>query len=56
MTSVRERQLSFVFADSPMGGGGVGAPDGSGGKAWLLQRAKPKTAKDLATGLPVVAS
>lgn len=50
MTSARKRQLSFVFADSPVGGGRPGTPDVSGGKAWLLQRAKPKTAKDLATG------
>jgi group II intron reverse transcriptase/maturase len=40
--------LTFAFADSPEGGKGAGAPDGSGGRAYLLLRAKGKTAVRLA--------
>ena len=36
------RQLSFVLADSPDGGGSEGPPDASEGRAFLLQRAKRK--------------
>ena len=36
------RQLSFVFADSPDGGGSDGPPDASERRAFLLQRAKRK--------------
>jgi RNA-directed DNA polymerase len=36
------RQLSFVLADSPDGGGSEGPSDASEGRAFLLQRAKRK--------------
>jgi RNA-directed DNA polymerase len=36
------RQLSFVLADSPDGGGSDGPPDASERRAFLLQRAKRK--------------
>jgi len=36
------RQLSFVLADSPDGGGSDGSPDASERRAFLLQRAKRK--------------
>jgi RNA-directed DNA polymerase len=36
------RQLSFVLADSPDGGGSEGPPDASERRAFLLQRAKRK--------------
>jgi hypothetical protein len=43
------RQLSFVFADSPQGGGETGTPDASGGRAFLLHTAKRKrTARTVA--------
>ena len=50
MTSARERQLSFAFADSPMGGGDGETSDVSVGTAWLLHRAKSRKAQHLATG------
>lgn len=50
MTSARERQLSFAFADSPQGGGGARSSDGSGGRAWLLRRAEPMPTRGLAAG------
>ena len=50
MKSARNHQLSFVFADSPMGGGGARKSDASDGTAWLLHRAKHREAQDLATG------
>ena len=37
------RQLSFVFADSPDGGGEAGVSDASDGRAYLLHKAKRKT-------------
>jgi hypothetical protein len=43
------RQLSFVFADSPQGGGAAGASDASEGRAFLLHTAKRKrTARTVA--------
>ena len=49
MRSTGHRQLSFAFADSPQGGGEVGTPDASGGRAFLLHTAKPrKTARTVA--------
>jgi hypothetical protein len=36
------RQLSFVFADSPDGGGEAGVSDASDGRAYLLHKAKRK--------------
>jgi RNA-directed DNA polymerase len=43
------RQLSFVFADSPQGGGEAGASDASEGRAFLLHTAKRKrTARTVA--------
>ena len=36
------RQLSFVFADSPDGGGEAGVSDASDGRAFLLHKAKRK--------------
>jgi RNA-directed DNA polymerase len=43
------RQLSFVFADSPKGGGETGASDVSDGRAFLLHTAKRKrTARTVA--------
>ncbi len=50
MKSASKRQLNFVFADSPMGGGDDRSSDVSEGTAWLLQRAKDRQAQDLATG------
>ncbi len=50
MRSASKRQLNFAFADSPMGGGDGGTSDVSEGTAWLLHRAKSRTAEDLATG------
>jgi RNA-directed DNA polymerase len=44
---MRSRQLSFVFADSPQGGKGVGPPDASDGKAFLLHIAKSMPTNDL---------
>ncbi|MFY9991199.1 MAG: hypothetical protein WAL40_09195, partial [Rhodoplanes sp.] len=32
-----DRQLSFVFADSPDGGGEAGVSDASDGRAYLLE-------------------
>ena len=42
MRRTGHRQLSFVLADSPAGGGSDGPPDASEGHAFLLQRAKHK--------------
>lgn len=49
MKSARNRQLSFAFADSPMGGGSAERSDVSDGTAWLLHKAKSRKAEDLAT-------
>ncbi len=49
MKSARNRQLSFAFADSPMGGGDERKSDVSDGTAWLLHRAKNRKVEDLAT-------
>ena len=43
MRRTGHRQLSFVLADSPDGGGSDGPPDASERRAFLLQRAKRKT-------------
>ncbi|HEX5600062.1 MAG TPA: reverse transcriptase domain-containing protein, partial [Hyphomicrobiaceae bacterium] len=42
MRRTDHRQLSFVLADSPEGGGSEGLPDASARRAFLLQRAKRK--------------
>lgn len=42
MRRTGHRQLSFVLADSPDGGGSEGPPDASERRAFLLQRAKRK--------------
>lgn len=42
MRRTGHRQLSFVLADSPPGGGSDGSPDASERRALLLQRAKRK--------------
>lgn len=42
MRRTDHRQLSFVLADSPDGGGSEGPPDASERRAFLLQRAKRK--------------
>lgn len=42
MRRTGHRQLSFVLADSPDGGGSDGLPDASERRAFLLQRAKRK--------------
>ncbi len=42
MRRTGHRQLSFVLADSPEGGGSEGPPDASERRAFLLQRAKRK--------------
>ena len=47
MRSMRSRQLTFVFADSPQGGKGAGPTDVSAGKAFLLHTAKGKSTNDL---------
>ena len=48
------RQLSFVFADSPDGGGEAGVSDASDGRAYLLHKAKRKTtARALACTIPL---
>ena len=47
MRKVGSGQRSFVFADSPPGGDGVAAWDGSEAKAWLPLRAKDKDTQDL---------
>ena len=43
MRRTPRRQLSFVFADSPDGGGNDGPPDASERRAFLLHKAKRKT-------------
>jgi RNA-directed DNA polymerase len=43
------RQLGFVFADSPQGGGHGGSSDGSEHRPWLLHTAKRKTTAGPAT-------
>ena len=47
MRSMRSRQLTFVFADSPQGGEGARATDESAGKASLLHKAKDMSTSDL---------
>ena len=42
MRKTGHRQLSFVFADSPDGGGEAGVSDASDGRAFLLHKAKRK--------------
>ncbi len=49
MRSARKGQLTFAFTDSPMGGDDDGGSDVSEGAAWLLHRAKSRTAPELAT-------
>jgi hypothetical protein len=44
---MRLRQLKFVFAASPQGGGTSGPSDASVGRDFLLHRANSKTASDL---------
>lgn len=44
---MRSRQLKFVFAASPQGGGKSGPSDASGGRDFLLHTANRKTASDL---------
>jgi RNA-directed DNA polymerase len=44
---MRSRQLSFVFAASPQGGGKSGPSDASAGRDFLLHTANRKTASDL---------
>ena len=44
MRSSRTRQLAFVFADSPSGGGGKQRTGGPVGRDFLLHRAKPRKA------------
>ena len=49
MRRTGHRQLSFIFADSPQGGGEAGASDASEGRAFLLHTAKRKrTARTVA--------
>lgn len=50
MRSARDRQLNFVFADSPKGGGDAGSSDASEDEACPLQRAEGRQAQYLATG------
>lgn len=45
MRSAESRQLPFVFADSPRGGGSVGPEDGSEGRAYLLRTAEARDAR-----------
>ena len=47
MKSMRSRQLTFVFADSPRGGKGARPTDEFAGKAYLLHRAKGMPTSDL---------
>ena len=47
MRSMRSRQLTFVFADSPQGGKGAKPPDASCGKVFLLHITKGKPTSDL---------
>ena len=47
LRSMRSRQLTFVFADSPRGGKGASLTDESAGKAYLLHRAKGMSTDDL---------
>ena len=49
MLSAEERQLTFVFADSPRGGKGEEPVDVSAGKAFLLHQASVKETNDSAT-------
>jgi hypothetical protein len=44
---MRSRQLTFVFADSPQGGGDAGTSDASDAKAYLLRTAKVMPMVDL---------
>lgn len=44
---MRSRQLKFVFAASPPGGGKSGPSDASAGRDFLLHTANSKTANDL---------
>ena len=44
---MRSRQLKFVFAASPPGGGKSGPSDASGGRDFLLHTASRRTANDL---------
>ena len=44
---MRSRQLKFVFAASPQGGGTSGPTDASAGRDFLLHTANSKTASDL---------
>ena len=44
---MRSRQLKFVFAASPQGGGESGPSDASGGRDFLLHTANRRTASDL---------
>jgi RNA-directed DNA polymerase len=44
---MRSRQLKFVFAASPQGGGESGPSDASAGRAFLLHIANSRTASDL---------
>ncbi len=50
MRRVDSRQLAFVFADSPKGGGQAKASDVSEAKAWLLLRANAKETSESAAG------
>lgn len=45
MRSTESRQLPFVFADSPRGGGQDGPEDGSEGRAFLLHIAEARDAE-----------
>ena len=47
MRSMRSRQLTFVFADSPLGGKEANAADVSAGKAHLLRITKSMPTNDL---------
>ena len=49
MRRTGHRQLGFVFADSPQGGGHGGGSDGSEHRPWLLHTAKRKTTAGPAT-------
>ncbi len=50
MRSAGRRQLAFVFADSPQGGGPAESSDVSEVKRWLLHIANAKEAYEPATG------
>jgi len=53
---MRSRQLKFVFAASPQGGGKSGPSDASAGRDFLLHTASRRTASDLGASAAADAS